>query len=287
MMPRNPRGGYRYGAWHEGPDPLAPPYDVRRALDRLGDDVLGGLSPREALRNLLRQGSERLRGLDEMMRRVRDQRRELRERGRLDGTLEEVRRLLDTAVGQERAALFPDPSDDARFREATLDSLPSDAARAVRQLDDYDWRSPEARQTFEEIRDLLRREVLDTQFRGMKQALETPDPAAMQRVKDMLGDLNAMLEADARGDHTQEQFDEFMSKYGDMFPDQPENLEQLVDSLARRAAAAERMMQSLSAEQRSELSALMQTALEDMDLAREMQQLGDALRSRRPDLDWR
>ena len=289
-MPRHPgrpRGGYRYGAWHEGPDPLAPPYDVRRALDRLGDDVLGGLSPREALRNLLRQGSDRLRGLDEMMRRVRSQRRELRERGRLDGTLEEVRRLLDTAVGQERAALFPDPSDDARFREATLDALPSDAARAVRQLDDYDWRSPEARQTFEEIRDLLRREVLDTQFRGMKQALENPDPAAMQRVKDMLSDLNAMLDADARGEHTQEQFDEFMSKYGDMFPDQPENLEQLVDSLARRAAAAERMMQSLSAEQRSELSALMQTALEDMDLAREMQQLGDALRSRRPDLDWR
>ena len=46
-------------------------------------------------------------------------------------------------------------------------------------------------------------------------------------------------------------------------------------------------MRSLSPEQRSELSALMQTALEDMDLAREMQQLGDALRSRRPDLDWR
>ncbi|MDQ1669607.1 MAG: hypothetical protein QOE40_1668 [Actinomycetota bacterium] len=280
-------GGYRYGAWHEGPDPLAPPYDVRRALDRLGDDVLAGQSPRESLRNLLRRGSDRLRGLDEMMRRVRQQRREMRDRGRLDGTLEEVRRLLDTAVGQERAALFPDPSDDARFRETSLDALPSDPARAVRQLEDYDWRSPEARQTFEQIKDLLRREVLDTQFRGMKQALESADPAAMQRVKDMLGDLNAMLDADARGEHTQEQFDEFMAEYGDMFPDDPQNLEELVDSLARRAAAAERMMQSLSPAQRAELSALMQTALEDMDLAREMQQLNDALRSRRPDLDRR
>ena len=285
-MPRHPTGGrYRYGAWHDGPDPLAPPYDVRRALDRLGDDVLNGLSPRDALRNLLRQGSDRLRGLDEMMRRVREQRRELRERGRLDGTLEEVRRLLDTAVGQERAALFPDPSDDARFREDTLDALPSDAARAVRQLEEYDWRSPEARQTFEQIKDLLRREVLDTQFRGMKEALENPDPAAMQRVKDMLSDLNAMIDADARGEHTQEQFDEFMANYGDMFPDQPANLDELIDSLARRAAAAERMMRSLSPEQRSELSALMQTALEDMDLAREMQQLNNTLRSRRPDLD--
>lgn len=286
-MPRHSAGGFRYGAWHEGPDPLAPPYDVRRALDRLGDDVLAGQSPREALRNVLRQGSDRLRGLDEMMRRVRQQRREMRDRGRLDGTLEEVRRLMDTAVGQERAALFPDPSDDARFRETSLDALPSDPARAVRALDDYDWRSPDAARTFEQIKDLLRREVLDTQFRGMKQALENPDPAAMQRVKDMLADLNAMLADDARGEHTQDRFDEFMSQYGDMFPDGPQNLEELVDSLARRAAAAERMMRSLSPAQRAELSALMQTALEDMDLAREMQLLNDALRSRRPDLDWR
>ena len=75
--------------------------------------------------------------------------------------------------------------------------------------------------TFEQIKDLLRREVLDTQFRGMKEALENPDPEAMQRVKDMMADLNAMLAADERGEHTQEQFDEFMQKYGDMFPDEP------------------------------------------------------------------
>jgi uncharacterized protein with von Willebrand factor type A (vWA) domain len=283
-MPR----GYRYGGWHDGPDPLAPPYDVRRALDRLGDDVLAGASPRDALRRLLRRGTDDgPRGLDEMMRRLREQRRRLRESGRLDGTLEEVRRLIDTAVGQERSTLFPDPSDDARFREASLDALPSDPARAVRQLEDYDWRSPEAAQTFEQVKDLLRREVLDTQFRGMKQALENPDPAAFQRVKDMLADLNTMLAADARGEHTQEDFDRFMSTYGDMFPDDPKDLEELVDSLARRAAAAERMLRSLSPEQRDELAALMAGALEDMDLAREMAQLNEALRSRRPDLDWR
>ena len=289
MAGRTPRG-YRYGSWHEGPDPLAPPYDVRRALDRLGDDVLTGSTPRDALRRLLREGLDRdgrgERGLDDMLRRLREQRRRLRESGRMDGTLQEVRRLVDQAVGQERSALFPDPSDDARFREATLDALPSDPARAVRQLDTYDWQSPEAAQTFEQVKDLLRREVLDTQFRGMKQALENPDPAAMQRVKDMLADLNTMLADDARGEHTQEQFDDFMEKYGDMFPDQPRDREELVDSLARRAAAAERMMQSLSQQQRDELAALMAGALEDMDLAREMSQLGEALRSRRPDLDW-
>ncbi len=284
-MPR----GYRYGSWHEGPDPLAPPYDVRRALDRMGEDVLGGSTTRDALNRLLRRGDDEQgrRGLDDMLKRIREQRRQLREQGRLGGTLDEVRRLIDTAVGQERSALFPDPSDDARFREASHDALPSDPARAVRQLESYDWQSAEAAQTFEQVKDLLRREVLDTQFRGMKEALENPDPEAMARIKDMMADLNAMLAADAKGEHTQEQFDDFMQKYGDMFPDDPRDLEELVDSLARRAAAAERMMRSMSPQQREELAALMAGALEDMDLAREMAQLNEALRARRPDLDWR
>ena len=41
---------------------------------------------------------------------------------------------------------------------------------------DYEWRSPAARETFEKLKDLLRREVLDSQFRGMKQSLQQPDP---------------------------------------------------------------------------------------------------------------
>ncbi len=277
---------YRYGAFHDGPDPLAAPFDVRRALDELGDDVLRGDGVRDALRNMLRRGTEGRRGLDDLLRDVRRRRRSARQRGRLDGTLEEVRALLDRAVGQERAELFPDPSDDARLREAELDALPSETARAVRELSSYDWRSSAARATYEQIQDLLRREVLDSQFRGMKQALESPDPAAMRRVKDMLADLNAMLDADARGEHRQADFDDFMAKHGEFFPDRPENLEQLVDSLARRAAAAQRLLNSLTPEQREELRELMADMLGDADLEREMAQLSSALQSRRGDLDW-
>ncbi len=276
----------RYGPYDDGPDPLAAPFDVAEALDRVGDDVMAGSSPAQALRDLVRRGTDGLRGLDELRRQARRQARELRERNRLDGTLEEVRALLDKAVGEERAALFPEPSDDARLRESRLDSLPTEASRAVRELADYDWRSPQARATFEQLQDLLRREVLDRQFRGLKQALENPDPQALQRLKDMLADLNRMLEADARGEHTQADFDAFMDRYGDLFPDQPTTLDELVDSLARRAAAAERMMNSLTAQQRAELGELMDQALADLDLAVEMGRLGDQLRARRPDLDW-
>ncbi len=278
--------GFRYGEWHGGPDPLAPPYDARESLDALGDAVLEGASPAEALEDLLRHGPRGRRGLDDLLRRVRRQRRQARRRGRLDGTLEEVRAKLDTALGQERAALFPDPSDEARLAEAELDTLPADTSRAVRKLADYDWHSPQARQTYDEIRDLLRREVLDSQFRGMKQALQNADPGEMARVKAMLSDLNDMLDADAQGEDTSQRFEKFKNEYGDLFPDDPQSLEELVDSLARRAAAAQRLMSSLSPEQQAELSGLMNAALADAGLQDQMRRLSDALRSRRPELDW-
>jgi uncharacterized protein with von Willebrand factor type A (vWA) domain len=276
---------YRYGAYDGGPDPLASPFDVRDAVDAMGEDVLDGASPMDALRDLLRRGLGNRRGLDDMLRRVRERQREIRSRGRLDGILEQARALLDTAIGQERAELFPDPSDEARMREADLDSLPSDTAQAIRQLSDYDWRSPAARATFEQLRDLLRNEVLDSQFRGIKQALQNPDPEAMQRVRDMLADLNEMLAADARGEHTQDDFDQFMETYGDMFPDNPRDLEELVDSLVSRMAAAERLLNSLSDEQRAELADLMAQTLDDAGLAAEMSRLAGALHSRRPDFN--
>jgi uncharacterized protein with von Willebrand factor type A (vWA) domain len=278
--------GYRYGPYHDGPDPLEPPYDVRGAVDELGDSVLDGSDPASALRELLRKGMSGHHGLDDLLRRVRDRQRDLRDRGRLDGILEQARALLDTAVGQERAELFPDPDEEARLREAELDALPQDTAQAIRRLADYEWRSAAARESFAKLKDLLRREVLDSQFRGMKQSLQQPDPEAMQRVKDMMAALNAMLDADARGSHTQQDFEDFMAQYGDLFPDSPSNLEELVDSLVRRMAAAQRLLSSLTDAQRDELSALMAQTLEDAGLAAEMARLADALRTRRPDMDF-
>jgi uncharacterized protein with von Willebrand factor type A (vWA) domain len=254
-------------------------------MDSLGESVLDGADPASALRDLLRRGLSGHRGLDDLLRRVRERQREIRSRGRLDGTLDEVRSLLDTAIGQERAELFPNPDDSARMREAELDSLPADTAQAIRRLADYDWQSAAARQTFEELKSLLRREVLDSQFRGMRQTLSDPDPAALQRVKDMMSALNAMLDADARGEHTQQDFDDFMAEFGDMFPDSPANLEELIDALVRRMAAAQRLLNSLTDEQRDELAGLMAQALEDAGLAAEMSRLADGLRARRPDLD--
>jgi uncharacterized protein with von Willebrand factor type A (vWA) domain len=285
MVQRRGRG-YRYGRWHGGPDPLAPPYDLGDAVDEIGDSVLGGSGVREALRELMRRGMQGRRGLDELRRSVRDRLRQARNAGRMDGTLQEVRELLDTAVTAERRELFPDPDDGARLAEAELDALPEDTAGAVRALKDYSWRSDEARQAYDRIQDLLRREVLDSSFANMKNALENATPQDLQAVKDMVADLSNLLDAHNRGEDTDEQFRDFMDKHGQFFPENPESVEELIDQLARRAAAQERMMAGMSPEQRAELADLMAQTMQDMGLASEMAHLQDALRQARPDLPW-
>ncbi|MGY1606495.1 VWA domain-containing protein [Geodermatophilus sp. SYSU D00700] len=286
MARPRPGRGYRYGRWRGGPDPLAPPYDLGSAVDEIGDSVLGGSGVREALRELLRRGMDGRRGLDELRRSVRERLRQARTAGRMDGTLQEVRELLDRALEAERRELFPDPDDAARLAEAELDALPQDTAGAVRALKDYPFRSAEAREAYEQIQDLLRREVLDSSFANMKQALQNATEQDVQAVRDMVADLSSLIDAHNRGEDTDERFREFMEKHGQFFPDDPQSVDELIDSLARRAAAQERMMAGLSPEQRAELADLMAQTMSDLGLASEMAHLQDALRQARPDLPW-
>jgi uncharacterized protein with von Willebrand factor type A (vWA) domain len=280
-----PARRFRYEPWHGGPDPLAPPYDLRHAVDELGRDLLAGGSLAESLRDLLRRGADGRRGLDDLADRVRRLRTAARRRGNLGGSLDQVRAALDQALALERDTLAGEDDDAARWAEMELATLPDDVAGAVRALDPYDWHSADARATFEAIRRMLREEVLDAQFAGLRRALDSSDPEAMQRVKDMLADLNALLAAHARGEDTEDRFREFMDRHGELFPEQPQSVDELIDALARRQAAADRLMASLSPEQREQLAQLMSDALADPDLASEMAQLSDNLRALRPGLD--
>jgi uncharacterized protein with von Willebrand factor type A (vWA) domain len=280
-----PGGGrFRYGSWRGGADPLEPPFDVRAAVDEIGSDVLAGSSLREALQEFLRRGGAGHRGLEELRREVRRRRKELKRRGNLAGTLDTVTAMLDQALAAERDGLAEDPSVEARLAEMTLDSLPDETAGAVRDLADYDWRSAQARASYEQIQQLLRQEILDATFAGMKSALSGGDPEAMQQVRDMLQDLNALLSAHSRGEDTAQQFDEFMDRHGSFFPENPTDTDDLIDLLARRQAAADRLLRSLTREQREELQQLMSQALGDLDLESQLTQLHDNLAALRPGL---
>jgi len=293
------RDRFRYGSWRGGDDPLAPPFDVRSAVDDIGRDVLEGSSLREALRSLLRRGHDGRQGLDELRRQVRKRRRELQRRGDLAGTLDRVRQLLDQALAAEREELAGRDDDDARMAElqlgSVLDSGLDDTATAVSELRDYNWASDEARQAYEQIRRMLQHEVLDAQFAGIRRALEAQrdaqssgaaqsagDPEMMRRVRDMVADLNQLLAAHARGEDTTESFEQFMARHGEFFPEQPRDTDDLIDLLARRQAAAERMLRSLSPAQRDELQRLLAEAMDDPGLESQLGQLRDNLQALRP-----
>jgi uncharacterized protein with von Willebrand factor type A (vWA) domain len=287
MSRQQPRS--RYTAYDGGPDPLAPPVDIAEALDAIGQDVMAGYSPERAMREFLRRGGRDQQGLDDLARRIAEKRRELTRQHNLDGTLQEVRELLDRALLNERKQLARDISmdeGDRALRELQLDNLPPSTAAAVRELSEYDWESREAREDFERIKDLLGRELLDQRFAGMKQALENATDEDRAAINEMLTDLNELLSRHAVGVDTDEDFAEFMDKHGDYFPENPQNVEELIDALAQRAAAAQRMMNSMTAEQRAELMGLAEQAFGSPELMQQLSQLDATLQSLRPGEGW-
>ena len=276
----------RYGRYAGGPDPLAPPVDLAEALDAIGEEVMAGYSPERAMREFLRRGGRNQTGLDELSRRIAERRRDLLQRHNLDGTMQQVRELLDRAVLEERKQLARDLDDDARFAELRLGDLPPSTAAAVSSLSDYDWRSSQAREAYEQIKDLLGRELLDQRFAGMKQALENATDEDRAAVNEMLRDLGDLLDAHRRGEDTPEQFRDFMDKHGQFFPEQPQDIDELLDSLAQRAAAAQRLRNSMTQEQRDELDALAQQAFGSPELMQSLARIDDSLRALRPGEDW-
>lgn len=274
---------------YDGGDPLAPPVDIAEALDAIGEDVMAGYSPERAMREFLRRGGEDQAGLDDLARRVAERRRDLLQRHNLDGTMHEVRELLEKAVLEERKQLARDAlmdDGDRAFRELRMESLPESPAAAVTELNDYDWQSSEARAAFEQIKDLLGRELLDQRFAGMKQALENATDADRQAINEMLADLNELLEKHARGEDTPEDFQDFMAKHGQHFPEGPQDIDELLDTLAQRSAAAQRMLNSMSPEQRAELMQLSAQAFGSPALMEQLDRLDANLMSLRPGEDW-
>jgi uncharacterized protein with von Willebrand factor type A (vWA) domain len=284
--------GSRYGRYDGGPDPLAPPVDIAEALDAIGQDVMAGYSPERAMREFLRRGGRDQTGLDDLARRIAERRRELLSRHNLDGTMQEVRELLDRAVLEERKQLARDvemDDDDRTFRELQLENLPASTAAAVSELSSYDWKSAKAREAYEQIKDLLGRELLDQRFAGMKQALENATDEDRAAVDEMLSDLNDLLEKHRQGADTQADFDEFMRKHGDFFTGpngNPQNIDELLDALAQRSAAAQRMLNSMTPEQREELMQLSAQAFGSPALMEQLARMDANLQALRPGEDW-
>jgi uncharacterized protein with von Willebrand factor type A (vWA) domain len=277
----------RYSRWDGTQDPLGPDVAAGDLLEAMSDDLLSGEGVERALSRIMRQGIRgRFGGLEALRRRLRERRRAEQERLDLEGPLEEVRRRLEEILETERRTLTFQAEDDARMREQFLDSLPPDPASQIKELQDYRFADPQAQRAFDEMMDWLREQVLGSYFRNMAQGMQNLSPEDLARFKDMLAELNRMIEDREAGRHTQEDFRRFMERYGDFFPDQPRTLDELLEGMARRMAAMSRLLASMSPEQRAELQRLAEQVLQDMDLSFQVSRLAGSLADMYPGMPW-
>ncbi len=274
----------RYSKWDDSQDPLGDEVDVDQVLAEMSEDLLSGYGGRWSLRELHRRGMQGRSGLDAMLGRLRRARREWAERSNLSGPLQEIRAELDEILGLERASLGNETSGEAQLKRMQLDALPRHPAGALRELQSYDFSSGEAKGRYAALMDRLRREVLDSYFKSLMGSMGSVTAEDVARIKDMMAELNEMIAAHNRGDEVD--FEGFMTRYGDMFPENPRDLDELLEILARRMAAMSRLMASLTSQQRAELQALAESVLGDLDLAWEMDQLNQNLRELMPSLPW-
>jgi len=275
----------RYSRWDDTQDPFGPELSAGELLEELSDDALSGLGIEGALSRLLRRGMRgSFDGLNALRERLRERR--AREQASLDlaGPLEELRDRLDDIVDRERSTLSFRAEDDARLREGFLDALPPDVPGRVRELSDYRFVDPEAQEAFDELLEHIREQVMGAYFRSMAEGMRSMSPEDLARFRDMLAELNRMIEQRERGEPYD--FEGFMQRHGNLFPGNPKTLDELLEQMAARMAAMSRLLASLSPEERAELRALAEQVLQDMDLAFEVDRLGSNLASAFPDLGW-
>jgi len=278
--------------------------DALDVMEQLTDDLLYHGDLNAALRRMIQQGftdrnGEQIQGLREIMERLRTAREERLERYDLGGVYDEIAKELSEVIDTERTALEDmrreaaesgDPRREqltdevATERNLHLDMLPPDLAGQVKSLQQYSFTSADAQERFDELVDKLRQQIMQSHVDQVSGDMSSMTPEDMARMKDMLADLNAMLEQRSRGEEPD--FDGFMAKHGDFFPENPETLDELLDLMAKRMAAMQAMLNSMTPEQRAQLADLSNQLLEDMDLRWQMDQLGQNLQQMFPGAGW-
>lgn len=166
-----------------------------------------------------------------------------------------------------------------------LDQLPPDFAGRVRQLTDYEFMDPEAQRQFQELLKALEQQMLGNRFEGLKQSLQNLTPQDLERMREMIRDLNQMLQEKLRGGNPD--FQAFKDKHGSFFPPDIDSLDDLVEQLQRSASQMQSLMDSLAPEMRQQLQQLMDSLLRDDRLKWDMAQLANNLERLLPGRQFR
>jgi len=294
---------YNFRQWGDGDD--FSEFDADELLRLITDEYLETGDLAEAIERLLTDGfttkdGDRIEGLRKLLEETRAKRRELEQQANPDDTMSEYRDRLAEIEQMEGEALQEllqdaEDSDDERRAEVTRDLvnqksiqrdlMPDAFGERIGAYQHYDFVSSEAREEFEAMMEELREDVLNTYFEANKEFFGNPDPEKLAEMREMMDALSTMIEQDRRGEELDPSFENFMDRFGDYFPG-AENLQDVIQMMAERAAAAEAMFNSLSPEQQRELRGLFNQMMGDMNLDFSLSRLVSNLQQAMPDLDW-
>ena len=179
-----------------------------------------------------------------------------------------------------------DLSGDDVLRRLMDDLLEhGDPDQALRRLMQQGYRDTGGRD-IAGLRELLdrvrsrRAQLTRDAFSELQSAISNISPEVLRRAREMLSELNNLVERRNAGEDVQPDFEQFMDRYGDLVPGNPANLDELLESLAHQLAAARELLQSLTPEQRAKLAELSEALLEDdLDLRMELEKLAASLAS--------
>lgn len=290
---------YRYSQWDGTQQVFEPTED--QIMEEMADDLMNHGDVMRSLRSLFQRGmqgefGQRMQGMRDMLDRLRNRRQERLEQYNLDSVMDELKERLDKVIETERTGIdrrldearqqmaqsTPEEAADreqlmkmledraARNRE-TLDNLPPNLGGAVKELTEYDFMDPDAQGQFQELLDMLKQRMMENTFQNMRQQLQNMSPQDMAALREMLKDLNQMLQDRMQGQEPD--FQGFMDKHGEMFGDNPpQDLDELMERLQQQMAQAQSLMDSMSPEMSQELQEMMQQAM-DPETLNEMMQL--------------
>lgn len=281
----------RFSTWDGTQDPLGDEADA--LFDRLSEDVFHGWDFETALRRLLSQGwrdrqGHRFSGLEEMMERLRKRRQQQLERYNLDNVFKDIEEKLDNVLRQERAGIderMQNASDEAAQRilervaskrREQLDALPRDPAAAIRELQGYEFMDQGAEQAFQRLLEEIKKGVVDTYFKQMTEQMQSMSQQDVAALREMVSDLNALVRQRLEGvpeAQLQHNYEQFLQKWGQLFPDAPATFDEFLEQLARQMARMDSLMQSLSPEMRRQLGELAAATFGDPELQAQLAEL--------------
>ena len=287
---------YRYSRW-DGTQPGFS-FDPDELMRQISDDLLDDGDLRWALQKIHRWGVDdqdgnQIRGLQHMLDRLRELRRQRLQRHNLDSVFDEIQQKLDDIVDTERRGIQrrleqsqpspEDPPDETteQMRDALnlisdrkldfLDNLPPDASGRIKELSDYEFMDADARQKFQQLMEQLSQQVMSSYFEGMKQQLQEMDPADLKPLRDMVRDLNKMLQDHSEGKEVD--FEDFKRKHGHFFPPDIDSLEDLIAHLQQQMAQMQSLMKSMSPQMRQSMQQVLDNMLRDDRLKWDLAQL--------------